>query len=58
MSGSQAVLIVLFGGLFLGLITGLIVRQNGYSFKRYFITGFLAGAGILGIIVKIIRDYL
>lgn len=51
-------LIILIGGLLIGLITALIVRKDGYSFWRYFVTGFLMGAGLLGIILKIIGDYM
>jgi len=58
MTGTESFLIVINGGLVIGLFTGLFLRKKGYSFKRYFVTGFLAGAGILGIIIKILKDYL
>lgn len=58
MSPSTAFIIDLVGALIIGLFAGLILRKQGYSFKRYFVTGFLAGAGILGIALKIIMDYL
>ncbi|MBD3638181.1 MAG: hypothetical protein HUJ25_12585 [Crocinitomicaceae bacterium] len=58
MNATDGILIVLSGGLAIGLFTGLIVRKSGYSFGRYFVTGFLMGAGILGIILKILMDYL
>jgi len=57
-SQTTALLIVFFGGLLVGLITALLVRKGGYSFGRYFVTGFLMGAGILGIIMKILLDYI
>ena len=58
MTGTESFLVVIIGGLLIGLFAGLILRKEGYSFKRYFVTGFLAGAGILGIIIKILKDYL
>lgn len=58
MNPNTATIITLGGGLLIGIITGLIVKRQGYSFLQYSITGFLAGAGILGIILKIINDYL
>jgi hypothetical protein len=58
MSTAIALTIVLGGGILSGFITALVVRKSGYSFWRYFVTGSIAGCGILGIIVKIIRDYL
>ena len=58
MSGTTSFLIVVLGGLLIGLITGLIVKRNGYSFIRYFVTGTIAGSGILAIIIKIVQDYL
>jgi len=58
MTGLQSFFIIVCGGLLIGLVAGLILRKQGYSFARYFVTGFLAGSGILGIIVKIVRDYL
>jgi predicted branched-subunit amino acid permease len=58
MTGLQSFFIIVCGGLLIGLVAGLILRKQGYSFVRYFVTGFLAGSGILGIIVKIVRDYL
>jgi uncharacterized membrane protein (Fun14 family) len=58
MTTTTAMSIVIGGGLLIGLITGLAVRKGGYSFWRYFVTGTIAGCGILGIIIKILRDYL
>ena len=58
MSNGLSILIVFGGGALIGLITALILKKQGYSFTRYFVTGTLAGTGILGIIVKILRDYL
>ena len=58
MTAYQAFLIDISGALCIGLITGLILKKQGYSFSRYFVTGFMAGAGILGIILKIIMEYL
>lgn len=58
MTGFESFLIIVTGGAVIGLMAGLILRKQGYSFVRYFVTGFLAGSGILGIIVKIVRDYL
>lgn len=58
MSPTTAFIIDISGALIIGLIAGLILQKQGYSFSRYFVTGFLAGAGILGIALKIIMDYL
>ncbi|UKN01668.1 hypothetical protein K6119_18250 [Paracrocinitomix mangrovi] len=58
MSNLTAALIISLGGLFIGLITGLVVKKNGYSFWRYFFTGTIMGCGILGILIKILKDYL
>jgi hypothetical protein len=58
MNPNTATIITLSGGLFIGIVTGLILKRQGYSFLKYSITGFLAGAGILGVILKIINDYL
>lgn len=58
MSPTTAFIIDISGALLIGLIAGLILQKQGYSFTRYFVTGFLAGAGILGIALKIIMDYL
>lgn len=58
MSTAVGMLVIIGGGILIGLITGLSVRKNGYSFKGYFVGGFLMGAGILGIILKIISDYI
>ncbi len=58
MSGMEAFVYVISISLAVGLLTGLIVRKWGYSFNRYFVTGFIASCGVLGIVFKIIRDYL
>jgi uncharacterized membrane protein len=58
MSGLNAFLIVITLSLITGLISGLVVRKWGYSFGRYFVTGFIAASGVLGIIYKILIDYL
>ncbi len=58
MSPTTAFIIDISGALIIGLIAGLILQKQGYSFSRYFVTGFLDGAGILGIALKIIMDYL
>lgn len=58
MSNTLSLIIIVGGGALIGLIAAFILRKQGYSFVRYFVTGFLAGSGILGIIVKILRDYL
>lgn len=57
MTGMTALIYVISISLIAGTISGLIVRRWGYSFSRYFITGFLASCGILGVVFKIIRDY-
>ena len=49
---------IFIGGLMVGFITALVVRKNGYSFWRYFATGTIMGAGIIGLVMKIVRDYL
>ncbi|MFT4601534.1 MAG: hypothetical protein ACI857_001715 [Arenicella sp.] len=58
MSNGLSIVVIVGGGILIGIIAALILRKQGYSFVRYFVTGFLAGCGILGIIVKILRDYL
>lgn len=58
MTGLNGFILVVFLSLLIGLISGLIVRRWGYSFGQYFVTGFIAASGVLGIIYKIIIDYL
>jgi len=58
MSGVSAVIYVVILSLLIGFISGYMVRRKGYSFKQYFVSGFIASCGILGIIFKILMDYL
>ncbi len=58
MSGTEAVIYVLCISLVIAVITGFMVRRKGYSFLHYFVTGFIASCGVLGIAFKIISDYL
>ena len=58
MTNFQAIAIVISLALLIGLVSGKMVQKKGYSFGYYFVTGFIASCGILGIIVKIIKDYL
>jgi len=58
MSVATAIISVVSISLLVGLISGYMVQRKGYSFKQYFVTGFIASCGISGIIVKIIMDYL
>ena len=58
MTGNEAIFYVLTLSLLIGLITGWIVKRNGYSFWYYAVSSFIAGCGILGIIFKILMDYL
>ncbi len=58
MSGLTAIVYVVSISLVIGLISGWMVQKKGYSFKQYFVSGFIASCGILGIIFKIIMDYI
>lgn len=58
MSAVAALIYVVSISLVVGLLSGLLVRRKGYSFAQYFVTGFIASCGILGIVFKIIMDYL
>ena len=58
MSGLTAITYVVSISLVIGLISGWMVQKKGYSFKQYFVSGFIASCGILGIIFKIIMDYI
>jgi len=58
MTATAAFIYVISLSLVVGLVSGLLVRKWGYSFGQYFVTGFFASCGILGIIFKIIMDYL
>ncbi len=58
MSSNEALIYVLILSLIVGLFSGWIVQKNGYSFKTYFVTGFIASCGVLGIVFKLIMDYL
>ncbi len=58
MSGVEAAIYVVTLSLGIGLLSGWLVQKKGYSFKQYFVSGFIASCGILGIIFKIIMDYL
>ncbi len=58
MSGLTAIIYVVSISLVIGLISGWMVQKKGYSFKQYFVSGFIASCGILGIIFKIIMDYI
>ncbi|MCG8578120.1 MAG: hypothetical protein MI810_24785 [Flavobacteriales bacterium] len=57
MSGKEAFIWVLGISLLIGLLSGLLVKRSGYSFWRYFVTGFIASCGILGIAYNLLRDY-
>ncbi|NOQ74976.1 MAG: hypothetical protein GQ574_23385 [Crocinitomix sp.] len=58
MSGLEAIIYVVSISLVVGLLSGWMVQKKGYSFKQYFVSGFIASCGILGIVFKIIMDYL
>gem|GEM_PF-2966086 len=58
MTGNEALVYVLVLSLGVGLFSGWIVQRNGYSFKTYFVSGFIASCGVLGIVFKLIMDYL
>lgn len=58
MTGSDALFYVIVLSLIIGLLSGWIVQRKGYSFKTYFVSGFIASCGILGIVFKIIMEYL
>jgi hypothetical protein len=58
MSGFEALMYVISISFVIGLVSGLMVRKKGYSFGQYFVAGFIASCGILGIVFKIIMDYL
>lgn len=58
MTATEAFIYVISLALVIGLLTGWLVQKKGYSFSRYFVTGFIAACGILGIIFKILMDYL
>ena len=57
MTAGEAVFYVIVISFLVGLVTGWIVRKNGYSFWYYAVSSFIASCGILGIIFKIIMDY-
>ncbi len=44
--------------LIVAVINGFYWRKQGYSFSRQFVTGFIAAAGIISLIYKLIKDYL
>ena len=56
MSFTLKISIVLIGGILIGLIAAIILKPQGYAPLRSVVTGFLAGTGILGVIVKIVSD--
>ena len=58
MTGVEAIIYVLIMALVISLIAGFRVRKKGYSFNYYFVSTFIAACGILGIIFKILMDYL
>lgn len=58
MTSFEALIYVVGLSLIVGLVSGWLVRRKGYSFLQYFVTGFIASCGILGIIFKIILDYI
>ncbi|MGB1104067.1 MAG: hypothetical protein ACPG21_10620 [Crocinitomicaceae bacterium] len=58
MSIGLAATYVLTVSLLIGLFTGYFLQRRGYSFWRYFVSGFIAACGILVIIFKILLDYL
>jgi hypothetical protein len=58
MSFALSFSIVLIGGFLIGAFASLVLKKQGYSPVRSFVTGFLAGTGILGVIVKIVSDYI
>ncbi len=42
----------------IALFNGFYGQKQGYSFWRQFITGFIAAAGIITLVYKLIKDYL
>jgi hypothetical protein len=49
----------IIGGSFLvALFSGFYGQKLGYSFWRQFITGFIAAAGIISLVYKLIKEYL
>ncbi len=58
MTGGEAFLYTLLIATAVGLISGWILQQKGYSFANYFVTSFIATCGILAIVYKLISEYL
>ena len=58
MSTSSTVYLILGLSLVISIVAAKRLTSKGYSFWHYFIAGFIASCGILGIIFKIINDYL
>ncbi|WP_066755799.1 hypothetical protein [Crocinitomix algicola] len=58
MSGTEAIIYTLLIASVISTIAGLVLRKRGYTFGYYFISTFIAACGILGIIFKIIMDYI
>jgi hypothetical protein len=58
MSTSETVYLVLGLSLIISVVAAKKLTSNGYSFGYYFIASFIASCGILGIIFKIVNDYL
>jgi hypothetical protein len=48
---------VLSGSFCIALFSGFYGQKLGYSFWRQFITGFIASAGIISLIYKLVKDY-
>jgi len=49
---------IVISSFLIALFSGFYGKKQGYSFSRQFVTGFIASAGIITIIYKLIKDYL
>jgi hypothetical protein len=50
-------LIIILIALAVATLAALFLKSRGYTFARSLITWFLAAAGILALVFKVIRDY-
>jgi hypothetical protein len=58
MSTSETVYLILGLSFVISIVAAKKLTSKGYSFGHYFIASFIAACGVLGIIFKIVNDYL